>query len=213
MNTAKKMKIFSESQRTHYHDLFGRYLVAISKSSYARHTGRSASVSTDANDAKLQGPVFAEEMSIILLWGSVGSIILKSHFNLKFAKRKAGQNLQIPEAKVDERTALDFMGEFMNLQGGAVRSAFGGTEFSMGMSLPFLALGSDEAIFRKIRDPRSQFQTWRCHEGNSDDELICTSEIYIHDFVVMESMSRKVEAETKKLTSSNYGDSNNVEFF
>jgi hypothetical protein len=104
--------------------------------------------------------VLGENISIIMLWSSIGAIFLKIHFTLDVAKKLAAGGLEKSPEEVSREMALDFMKECSNGVGGFVRSLFESNEMLMGMSLPFLAEGKDELIFRKIRDPRSSAYNW-----------------------------------------------------
>ena len=95
-----------------------------------------------------------------MLWSSVGAIFVKIHFDLEVAKKLAAGGLEKSPDEVSREMALDFLKECSNGIGGFVRSSFESNQMLMGLSLPFLAEGKDELIFRKIRDPRAMAYDW-----------------------------------------------------
>src|SRR4051812_27716092 len=61
--------------------------------------------------------IFADHMSIILLWSAVGSMTLKAHFSLQTAMKLAAKVLERPFDQITEQSAMDFMREFNNIVG------------------------------------------------------------------------------------------------
>ncbi len=121
---------------------------------------RGKKISLDPLELKNAGDVLGEHISIIMLWSPVGAMFLKIHFDLNAAKQMAAGGLERSLEDVSKEMAFDFMKECSNGVGGFVRSLFEKNQLLMGMSLPFLADGRDEVIFRKIRDPRSVASNW-----------------------------------------------------
>ena len=115
------------------------------------------------------------EMSIIMLWGFLGSVTLKLYFNIDKAIKLTANSLNIPVSEVDPQIARSFIAEFSNNQGGYLKGFLEKSEILTSMSLPMLAHGSDEATFRKIRDPRTHAD--QCSILIDGMEFIFTSEI------------------------------------
>ena len=131
-------------------------------------------------EVKNESQAFGEQMSIIMLWSSVGAIFLKIHFNFNVASMLASGGLEKPIEEVNRDIALDFMKECSNGVGGFVRSSFESNQLLMGMSLPFLAEGKDEVIFRKIRDSRAHCTAWHMQVEGAG-EFYFTSEVCLLD--------------------------------
>lgn len=136
--------------------------------------------------------VYGKYLSMIMLWSSVGSINLKLHFDLEMAKLLASDGLETKKENITQDIALDFMKECCNGVGGFVRSLFEKDKMQMGMSLPFLAEGCDELIFRKIRDPRSTVSIWKL-ALESGETFILSLEICLLDPKSIESLRTTFE--------------------
>ena len=139
---------------------------------------------------------YNSEMSIIMLWGEIGSITLKVHFSLDIASALSSKTSNVSIEKIESQLAKEFIKEFSNHQGGYLKGFFEKSNFVMGMSLPFLARGVDEIIFRKIRDPRASFDVFKI---NIDDlQLFLTSEICLIDSSAIEKSISSFEVEIEK---------------
>jgi CheY-specific phosphatase CheX len=115
------------------------------------------------------------EMSIIMLWGVMGMITLKVHFNVEKAMILAALVQNVPVSEISPKVARSVMSELSNIHAGNIKGFLGKCSIGTSMSLPFLADGNDESIFRKIRDPRAQMDLCRVIIGGV--ELSFSSEI------------------------------------
>lgn len=163
----------------------------------------------DLPEEELKKP-HGEEMSIILIWGSIVQINLKMHFSLEMARSLAAEKMGQKPENIADRAARDYMTEFSNLQAGHFRALFKDYGISLGMSLPFSAMGEDEFIFRKIRDPRACPKTWRISNGKY--ELFCTTEITLLDASSFEQVMSQCGSDVARLEEHIAADSGDVEF-
>jgi hypothetical protein len=134
--------------------------------------------------------IYGQHLSMIMLWSSAGSIFLKIHFGLDVAKILASDGLETKSENISREIALDFMKECCNGIGGFVRNLF--VKDQMGMSLPFLAEGGDELIFRKIRDPRSTISIWQ-YQLESGEKFIISLEMCLLDPKAIEGVRPLLE--------------------
>ena len=109
--------------------------------------------------------ILAEKMSLILIWGPTGSILLKTYFQIEDAKFLASGNLGIAIETVEVGLATSTMREFSNLQGGFFRGAMEGFNVLLGMSLPFLLDAADETVFCGIRKAQVYTFYWSLNVG------------------------------------------------
>ena len=138
--------------------------------------GQKLTLEAKTNYSDLE--IFGDYISIIMLWSSLGAVFLKIHFSQPAATELAAGGLEKNKDDVSREMALDFMKECGNGVGGFVRSLLESMNVPMGMSLPFLADGKDEATFRKIRDNRSICSASKLNfEGGGG--VIFTSEVCI----------------------------------
>jgi CheY-specific phosphatase CheX len=133
------------------------------------------------------------EMSIIMLWGLMGMITLKVHFNIEKAMRLAAVVLEIPLSDASPKVARAVMSELSNIHAGYLKGFLEKCTISASMSLPFLADGNDESIFRKIRDPRSEVDL--CRVIISGIEFSFTSEICLLNPSAITDQAAEIEKE------------------
>jgi len=146
----------------------------------------------------------SEEMSIIMLWSSVGSIILKIHFNMKMATKLASITLGRDESEISSKVAREFCTEISNMQASYMRGVLEKHDIYFGMSLPFLVAGEDEVIFRKVRDPRASTSVWKL--CSDDNELICTSEVMLFESNPFEKIRSMLEIDIVDVGNKATGD-------
>jgi len=151
---------------------------------------------------------YADEISLILLWSGIGSITFKVHFSLPVCMKWASHGLKKDKNSISTSTAQDFMREFCNVMGGFLRGCFEKHNILIGMSLPFLAPGHDEAIFRKLRDPRSQSSLWKLSDG--EVEVICSTDICLLEPDLVKAIRPELEKQLSEAASNN--DSGEVNF-
>lgn len=155
---------------------------------------------------------YDSEMSVIMLWGVLGSVTLKLYFSIDKAIKLTATSLNIPVSEVEPHMARAFMTEFSNNQGGYLKGFLEKRDILTSMSLPVLAHGPDEVTFRKIRDPRAHVD-----QGSiviDDMEFIYTSEICLldPDSVIAGSIPIQQEIESN-LLPQNLGDLGEISFF
>lgn len=151
-----------------------------------------------------QDKYYGDQMSIIMLWGIIGSFVLKIHFETSIATTLAANALQKKVSDINTDMACDYMKEFCNLNASFIKGFFEKNNLLFGMSLPFLADGQDEIVFRKIRDPRAQYSVWKLSDAHHS--LILTSEICLLE----PKPIREIETALNKVLIS---ESDEVQFF
>lgn len=119
----------------------------------------------------------SEEIAIIMVWGGVGAVNFKIHYDYSHAAAACASCLGRPRDSLAPKTVREFMRELCNLTAGYIRTFMQEHEVPMGMSLPFLAEGDDELIFQKLLDPRADLTAWRMKAGNVS--FLCSSEILV----------------------------------
>lgn len=156
-------------------EILQNYISVSSLGRMKKYTHNNAfRIDVDKNEER-KDQYFGEHMSIIMLWGMIGSIVLKVHFDMKTAMKLAAEAFGRNQSEITVEFACDFMKEFCNLEASNIKGFFEKHKLMFGMSLPFLADGHDEIIFKKIRDPRANYSFWRLTSGTQ--QLILTSEI------------------------------------
>lgn len=152
------------------------------------------------------------EMSVIMLWGVLGSVTLKLYFDIDKAIKLTALALNTPVSDVQPKMARAFMTEFSNNQGGYLKGFLETRGIMTSMSLPMLADGADEATLKKIRDPRAMLdQGCICIDGM---EFRFTSEICLLDPApVLAGSSRIQEEIDSNYSSQKLEDSGEVSFF
>lgn len=165
----------------------------------------------EENVPELAEGVYNEQISIIMLWGMLGAINLKTHFNLEIAKGLTALGQNTPVAEVSEKMAQEFMKEFSNNQAGFLKGTLENHKVMMGMSLPFIADGKDEVIFRKIRDPRAQVDVWKIKVDKF--VITFTAEICLLDSKSIQAVHSQLEQEIKNnMQPQNLEDDGEINF-
>jgi CheY-specific phosphatase CheX len=147
---------------------------------------------------------FGDKISIIMLWGTIGSFVLKIHFDSNSAVTLASHAMKKLDQDTNSEMAYDFMKEFCNLQASYIKGFIENHKLMFGMSLPFLADGTDEVIFRKIRDPRAKYSAFRVSDG--EISMVLTTEIFLLE-------REPIKAIQNFLINSSNEDSDDVQFF
>jgi len=135
-----------------------------------------------------------DKMSLMILWGEPGILTVKTHFDVATARFLVENHPYMPKGDVTDEKCEDFMREFSNHQCGTVRSLLQRHGINFSMSLPFLALGGDEAVFKKVRDPRAYVCAWRYTHG--PHVIDCSLESYLCEPRLLEDLRSGIAKET-----------------
>ncbi|MEO5971579.1 MAG: hypothetical protein ABIQ95_16765 [Bdellovibrionia bacterium] len=154
---------------------------------------------------------YSDRISIILLWSNIGAITLKIHFKIETAKKLAGKIFNLPATQIADEAAMDFMRELNNIVGGGIRGDFEKNKILVGMSLPFVAQGMDEAVFKKIRDPRTTCNVQKL--SNGEDEVTVSTEIYLEDAEAVERVRETLQKDLDARDNSDTDNLGDVDFF
>jgi hypothetical protein len=147
---------------------------------------------------------YGDKMCIIMLWGMIGSFVLKIHFETNTAIALTAAALQKGADEISVDMACDYMKEYCNVQASFIKGFFEKQKLLFGMSLPFTADGHDEIVFKKIRDPRAQYSVWRLSDGQHS--LVLTSEICL--------LEKQPIREIEQILNKDFSDeSDDVHFF
>lgn len=101
----------------------------------------------DANLVENKLGMFGPWTSIILLSGSDLRLTFKVHFSYVQLREIILGGEAERDRNRDRAKIFDFMKEFCNQYGGAVKRAFGESKVELGISLPMLTRGFDEVFF------------------------------------------------------------------
>lgn len=155
------------------------YLVNLSAIRMAKHCLplNFESVNVETYEGK---PIVEDEISLIMLWGESATIVLKTHYNLEVARKVASTAIGLQLAETSDEMVRAYMNEFNNLQGGFFRGILEEENLLIGMSLPFVARGSDELLYFNNRDDRYIYTKWIL-KSSDGHEFKCSSEILLHD--------------------------------
>jgi CheY-specific phosphatase CheX len=151
---------------------------------------------TLAQDLKEQNQSsYGTDMSIVMFWGTLGLMTLKIHFNIEDAIRLMSKIQKLPLAEIDPKLARNFINELSNVQAGYLKGFLEKTSIFTHTSLPFLADGNDEVIFREIRDLRVDFDITKISvEGMI---LTFTSEVCLLEPDLVLHKTEEFERETR----------------
>lgn len=147
---------------------------------------------------------YGEEMSLILISGNSGTIILKTHFDIAVARRLAAHTYERPETEVSDEIACEFIKEYSNLLAGAFRGAFEKYGLLMGMSLPFLSPGDDEVLYQKARESSIGHGLWTL--ASDLGAVVCSAEIKLanpDEIALLTILSDRLAASLLKEEHSN----------
>lgn len=122
-------------------------------------------------------PVLGFWMCFIMLLGKPMKIIFKAHFGLRNGKNLLRQALGLNPDEILDPQVVDFMKEFCNLTGGAMKSALERQKIETGLSIPLATRGIDE-IFDLFLCKGAVTDRWCI--GNSDLFINCSllTEVY-----------------------------------
>ncbi len=189
-----------------------KLLMALIAQASASRFGKYCKIDFQVKDdcPELTDAKYASEIGMIMIWGSLGAVTLKVHFDIDVAIRYTAQSLGHAVDQVTEKTAREFVREMGNLIAGYLRGFFGKNKVVLGMSLPFLAKGEDESIFRKIRDPRAHFNRWILKSPLGD--LNCTAEVLFLEVETIAILNPIIKTEIEVFRSKTEPDDGDVEF-
>jgi hypothetical protein len=185
------------------------YLVNLSAVRMGKHCLQYKFEASESQSYEAQ-PLAAEELSMILMWSEAATIILKIHYNIEVARQIAAAALGQTLHLTNDEMVRGYMSEFNNLQGGFFRGVLEDQKYLIGMSLPFNARGTDEALYFSKRNQEFTYTKWKL-KSSENHEFFCSSEILINeslDFLKAES-SLTAALEKDKVTEGG-GD---IEFF
>jgi CheY-specific phosphatase CheX len=160
---------------------------------------KNANTSLFDLDDKEEEVLFGE-MSTIVLWGATATIILKLHFNLNTASYYASHEIK----EMNDETinmCRDFMKEFSNMQAGHIRGFFEEHKVFFGMSLPFLGLGIDEPIFKRLRGEIETIYKWKLVDENNNS-FVCSAEVTLNNQEAFLTLQNEMKADIEKYNSA-----------
>lgn len=165
---------------------------AISAKRLRDHTQQENIEIIDVDQASAR--VFGHRLGLILIAdGGNWNMIFKTYFNRQAVLGIAENIFKNMKIKNEERQVLDYMREFCNLTGGAIRTAFEDKEIIAGMSLPVMTRGYDE-VFSSGSSSRSenvQRDVWKLK--TSSGEIYCSISLTINEKKILTKLS-KIEA-------------------
>ena len=140
--------------------------------------------SLEVTDCPTKERYYNQHLSAILLFSELCRIGIKIHFMYPMAKVFAARKFNVAADKIQERDAIEFLKEHVNILAGHLRAGLEVVGIPVGHSLPFAVQGYNEVFFDK--DIKSSFSgTFRV--GNDDISMV-----YSYDLTVLSS-----EAEDK----------------
>lgn len=158
--------------------MLSNFFIKLSTSRLHKHCPAMSFKPIDIDPYENSVEKLGDEFSMIMLWGEIGSVIFKTHFNMEVARAISANALNLDPDSISDDLVRGYMNEFNNLMGGYFRSLLDKHNVLMGMSLPFTTKGTHELFFFKIRDQRYDFTKWKL-QSNEGHIIECTSEILI----------------------------------
>jgi CheY-specific phosphatase CheX len=190
-------------------DFFKHFLRESSRLRQTRYC-KNMQVTVIDDHPENDGHTESEYVSSIMLWGGVGRIMLKAHFDLDTAAAWASKGMQVEESELADHLAIDFFREFSNLHGGYLRGIFEGSGIPLRMSLPFVASGQDPA-FPPLEESTTQRITWKLSDGIRD--ITCTAEVEVADEAALRRVRPILEQALKEeIRQLLHGEGGEVEF-
>lgn len=185
------------------------YIIEMSASRLTKHC-QTLKFKSDSISSYDKSAILGDEISMILLWGEIGSVVLKAHYRCDTAQDICANALGITKENVNIEMVRAYMNEYNNLMGGFFRGVLESAKVLVGMSLPFITKGADEECFFKIRDPRYTFTKWDV-KSDRGHVISCTSEILIlNPKLILENEAVLTKALDDDKKNEEIG---NVEFF
>lgn len=89
-------------------------------------------------------------MTLILLAGDGGKLMLKAHYSAKDVRGLISRALDRDESSVHDALISDFMKEYLNLTAGAVKARLSEVGIYTGLSIPIVTRGFDEVWRRSV---------------------------------------------------------------
>jgi hypothetical protein len=141
--------------------------------------------------------VYSEWMAGIMLAGPPLRSIIKLHFNHPTLKR---WSFSKEDSKIDDQ-----MKEVCNVLSGTFKSYLEQADLQVGISIPFLASGMDEALFVDNRKEGSVFYACNILSGN-EDLMTFSHELEIMDKKTISKLNKLPEIVLATQTESNSDD-------
>lgn len=151
----------------------------------------------------------SEEIAVIMVWGSVGAVNFKIHYDYAQAAAACASCLGRTKDSLAPKTVREFMRELCNLTAGFLRTFMQKNQVPMGMSLPFLAEGDDELIFQKLLDPRADLTAWRLKAGSVS--FLCSSEILVLEESMLAGLKSEFESAVEQMKTGSLPDDDDGE--
>lgn len=144
---------------------------------------RQHAANTSVSLTEHNGPIplmISNWMGIILVAGPGIKVIFKTHFNSKDTLAMA-KNAFIALDQMEASTAeiIDFIREYCNLVGGAIKFTLNNIDIDAGVSLPMTTGGFDEVFAESKKSQNSFSSIWHLSFGAF--KITCTLEIECMD--------------------------------
>lgn len=105
--------------------------------------------------------VYNHWMAIILISGSELRITLKVHFSLEAAfSMMARAGIETGRTSKAQKLAFDFVKEHCNVAAGSIKRSLNASQIPVGLSIPLVTRGFDEAIFSDKIDAHKFNEIW-----------------------------------------------------
>lgn len=135
--------------------------------------------------------VLAHWMSLILISGRALRVTLKAHFMSADAKVLACEVYGKKPEEIEVAQASDFIKEFSNLSGGALKKAMEGDDSPLGISLPLVMRGADEIFFPMAGQDVAFIDRWKIY--NAHTSIICSAIVEIYDFAALQAIPTNID--------------------
>lgn len=156
---------------------------------------RSAKVSTVTMQevANRDDFVYDYWMAFIMVSGMSLRIMFKIHFNTSTAvsllpKSSIGRS----EDEV-RRTAMDSIREQCNVIAGDIKASLTSAQITVGLSIPLVTKGFDEAVFNDKLDEGKSCDVWQLKWGSRS--VVCSSVVEVLEWAELENLHFEAEAE------------------
>jgi CheY-specific phosphatase CheX len=159
--------------------------------SFCQHFRFDTGQSTVLQDG---GPVYDHWMSLILMAGPGIKVTVKSFFNHRSVAEVVANFRNKPASEIPIQLTCDFMKEFCNLLGGNVKRVLLDNSISVGLSLPLLTRGFDEAMSNRKKDFSVIQQVTRFSSANF--AIVLQTEVSITDPVIFQQLANAVLTQT-----------------
>ncbi len=111
--------------------------------------------------------VFGYWMGLIMVGNSSVRILFKAHYNNDELRVIAAEALNSSKARPDDSSVADFMREYCNLMGGAIKATLESAGLNTGVSLPLVTRGFDEVFSNQSVSVNFYEDVWQlvCGDG------------------------------------------------